>query len=73
MGPSDGIGTFWFKGQEMGTGQAKVKAYNRKLRDLIATGKAKPSAIISLELPLADAPKAYKNFDDRTNGWTKLC
>ena len=66
------LGAFWFKGQKMGTGQANVKAYNRKLRDLIAAGKAKPSAIISHELPLANAPKAYKNFDDRTNGWTKV-
>jgi glutathione-independent formaldehyde dehydrogenase len=66
------LGTFWFKGQKMGTGQANVKAYNRKLRDLIATGKAKPSVIISHELPLGEAPKAYKNFDDRTNGWTKV-
>jgi threonine dehydrogenase-like Zn-dependent dehydrogenase len=66
------LGAFWFKGQKMGTGQANVKAYNRKLRDLIAAGKAKPSVIISHELPLGDAPKAYKNFDDRTNGWTKV-
>ena len=66
------LGAFWFKGQKMGTGQANVKAYNRKLRDLIAAGKAKPSAIISHELPLDEAPKAYKNFDDRTDGWTKV-
>jgi glutathione-independent formaldehyde dehydrogenase len=66
------LGNFWFKGQKIGTGQANVKAYNRKLRDLIAVGKAKPSAIISHELALGDAPTAYKNFDDRKNGWTKV-
>jgi threonine dehydrogenase-like Zn-dependent dehydrogenase len=66
------FGAFWFKGQKMGTGQANVKAYNRKLRDLIAVGKAKPSVIISHELPLSKAPDAYKNFDNRTNGWTKV-
>jgi len=66
------LGNFWFKGQKMATGQANVKAYNRKLRDLIAAGKAKPSAVISHELGLDKAPDAYKNFDNRKNGWTKV-
>jgi glutathione-independent formaldehyde dehydrogenase len=66
------FGTFWFKGQKIGTGQANVKAYNRKLRDLIHAGKARPSAIISHELGLDEAPDAYKNFDERKNGWTKV-
>ena len=66
------FGAFWFKGQKIGTGQANVKAYNRKLRDLIAAGKARPSVIISHELGLDQAPEAYKNFDDRKNGWTKV-
>jgi len=35
-------GTFFTKGQTMGTGQAPVKRYNRQLRDLILTGAAKP-------------------------------
>ena len=46
--------------------------YNRKLRDLITAGKAKPSIIISHELPLAKAPDAYKNFDNRKDGWSKV-
>lgn len=66
------FGNFWFKGQKMGTGQANVKAYNRKLRELIFVGKAKPSIIVSHQLPLAQAPDAYKNFDDRKDGWTKV-
>lgn len=66
------FGSFWFKGQKMGTGQANVKAYNRKLRELIHVGKAKPSMIVSHELPLDEAPGAYRNFDDRTDGWTKV-
>ena len=45
-------GLFWFKGQSIGTGQCNVKAYNRQLRDLISTGRAKPSFIVSHELPL---------------------
>ena len=66
------MGSFWFKGHRMATGQANVKAYNRKLRDLIEAGKAKPSFLISHELPLAEAPDAYKHFDERDDGWTKV-
>lgn len=49
------FGQLWMKGPHIATGQANVKAYNRKLRDLIAAGKAKPSQIISHELPLEGA------------------
>ena len=66
------FGQFWFKGQSMGTGQANVKAYNRFLSRLIERDKAKPSMIVSHELPLAKAPEAYENFDRRKNGWTKV-
>lgn len=66
------FGEFWFKGQHMRTGQANVKAYNRRLCNLIEAGKANPSFIVSHELPLAQAPEAYKNFDARKKGWTKI-
>lgn len=66
------FGNFWMKGQSIATGQANVKAYNRQLSTLISTGKAKPSQIISHELSLDEAPEAYKHFDDRDNGWTKV-
>ncbi len=66
------FGLFWNKGQTIGSGQANVKLYNRHLRDLIHLGKAKPSIIVSHELPLAKAPAAYKHFDARDKGWTKI-
>ena len=66
------FGQFWMKGQHIATGQANVKAYNRQLRDLIAAGKANPSFIVSHELSLEQAPEAYKNFDERKDGWTKV-
>ncbi|MET1051029.1 MAG: glutathione-independent formaldehyde dehydrogenase [Mycetocola sp.] len=66
------FGEFWFRGQTMGTGQCPVKRYNRRLRDLIAGEKAKPSWIVSHELTLEDAPDAYEHFDDRDAGWTKV-
>jgi glutathione-independent formaldehyde dehydrogenase len=66
------FGTFWMKGQRMATGQANVKAYNRQLCELISSGKANPSRIISHELALDEAPEAYKHFDARDKGWTKV-
>ncbi len=66
------FGKFWSKGMRLGTGQANVKAYNRKLRDLIHWGKANPSVIVSHELSLDQAPDAYKHFDQRDDGWTKV-
>ena len=65
-------GLSWFKGQRIGSGQANVKAYNRHLRDLIHVGKARPSFIVSHKLPLSEAPEAYKHFDARDFGWTKV-
>jgi threonine dehydrogenase-like Zn-dependent dehydrogenase len=66
------FGQLWMKGQHIATGQANVKAYNRKLRDLIAAGKAKPSEIISHQLPLEKAAEGYAHFDARDEGWTKV-
>ncbi|MDB6121731.1 MAG: zinc-binding dehydrogenase family protein [Pedosphaera sp.] len=66
------FGKFFEKGQHMGTGQANVKAYNRYLRDLIHEDRAKPSWIVSHELPLDEAADGYKHFDAREKGWTKV-
>jgi len=66
------LGSFFAKGLRVGSGQANVKAYNRELRDLIHAGVAKPSFVISHRLRLDDAPDAYKHFDARDNGWTKV-
>lgn len=66
------FGNFWFKGQQMGCGQAPIKRYNRHLRNLIAADKVTPSCIVSHNLPLDKAPDAYKHFDAREDGWTKV-
>ena len=65
-------GTFFTKGQSMGTGQAPVKRYNRALRDLIIAGRATPSFIVSHEIALEAAPDAYDKFDRRVDGYTKV-
>jgi glutathione-independent formaldehyde dehydrogenase len=66
------FGEFWFKGQAMGSGQCPVKRYNRYLRSLIHEGKVTPSWVVSHNLPLDQAPEAYKHFDAREEGWTKV-
>ncbi len=66
------FGTFFFKGQSMGTGQANVKQYNRQLRNLIHRGRLDPGMIVSHELSLDEAAAGYESFDERRDGWTKV-
>ncbi len=66
------FGAFWFKGQQIRTGQCNVKAYNRRLGNLIHAGRATPSKIISHRLKLDEAPDAFRHFDARDAGWTKV-
>ncbi|WP_037915993.1 glutathione-independent formaldehyde dehydrogenase [Actinacidiphila yeochonensis] len=66
------IGKMFEKGQQVGTGQCNVKRYNRQLRDLITAGRARPSFVVSHELPLEQAPMAYEKFDQRIEGYTKV-
>lgn len=66
------VGKFFEKGLKMGTGQCNVKTYNRHLRNMISAGKARPSFVVSHEIPLDDAPTAYEKFDRRVEGYTKV-
>jgi glutathione-independent formaldehyde dehydrogenase len=66
------FGEFWSRGLRMGTGQAPVKAYNSRLCKLIHEGRAQPSFLVSHELPLDQAPDAYRHFDARASSWTKV-
>lgn len=65
-------GDIFEKGLRIGTGQTPVKQYNVYLRDLIIAGRAKPSFIVSHRLPLEAAPDAYRKFDRREDGYTKV-
>lgn len=66
------FGKLFEKGLHLGTGQCNVKAYNRYLRDLIISGRAKPSFVVSHEVTLDDAVVAYDKFDKRIDGYTKV-
>jgi len=66
------FGKLFEKGLSLGTGQCNVKSYNRYLRDLIISGRAKPSFVVSHEIKIDDAPGAYEKFDKRIDGYTKV-
>ncbi|GAA5020503.1 glutathione-independent formaldehyde dehydrogenase [Streptomyces siamensis] len=66
------VGKLFEKGLRLGTGQCNVKRYNRQLRDLIISGRARPSFVVSHEMPLDQAPTAYDKFDKRIEGYTKV-
>jgi glutathione-independent formaldehyde dehydrogenase len=66
------LGAIFEKGLTIGTGQTPVKKYNTYLRDLIISGRAKPSFIVSHRLPLEAGPDAYRKFDRREDGYTKV-
>ncbi len=65
-------GKLWGKGIQIGMGQTPVRHYSLLLRDLIIAGRAKPSFIVSRRIPLAEAPDAYRKFDRREPGYTKV-
>ena len=66
------FGKLFEKGLRLGTGQCNVKQYNAYLRDMIIAGRAKPSFVVSHEIPLEQAPQAYQKFDRREDGYTKV-
>ena len=42
------------------------------LRDMIITGMAKPSFIVSHRISIEEAPHAYREFAKRADGYTKV-
>lgn len=66
------LGMMFEKGFQIGMGQCPVKTYQKHLRDLIIAGRAKPSFLVSHDLSLEDAADAYRRFDRREEGWTKI-
>ncbi len=59
------IGKMWAKSISFETGQTPVKLYHAYLRDLIISGKAKPSFIVTDQIRIDDAPATYREFDKR--------
>jgi len=53
-------------------GRDDDKRWNRNLRDLIITGTARPSRVVSHRLPMDQAPEAFASFDQRVDGYVKV-
>jgi glutathione-independent formaldehyde dehydrogenase len=65
-------GTLFKKGITIGMGRDQDERYNGRLRDLIVTGHARPSTIVSHRIELSRAPEAYRLFDERRDGYLKV-
>lgn len=60
------------KNVRIAMGRDDDKRWNRKLRDMILTGAARPSRIVSHRLALEQAPDAFARFDARADGYIKV-
>ncbi|MEH6487942.1 zinc-dependent alcohol dehydrogenase [Hyphomonas oceanitis] len=66
------LGALMEKGLQLRTGQTHVQRYTSDLLKRIQSGEIDTTFLISHELPLEDAPKAYHNFRHNQNEWTKV-
>lgn len=66
------FGDAFDKGVTFKMGQTHTKKYQPLLLDLIERGKLSPEAIITHRLPLEDAARAYKVFDDKDESCRKV-
>ncbi|EJU06222.1 GroES-like protein [Dacryopinax primogenitus] len=66
------FGLMFGKGLTLGTGPCNVKQYNAQLRDLIISGRAKPSFVISKTVDIEETADAYEKFTKRVEGYTKV-
>ena len=57
------ITEFWTKNLTLGAGIVDPKPLAAKLLALVASGRAKPSFIVTREIIIEEAPEAYKEFD----------
>jgi glutathione-independent formaldehyde dehydrogenase len=60
------------KNVRIAMGRDDDKRWNSRLRDMIVTGVAKPSLIVSHRLCLDQAPVAFAKFDERQEGYVKV-
>jgi len=58
-------GVLWIKDARLVGGLCNILAYWSEAMALVAHGRLDPSAIVSHEMPLAEAPDAYRLFDSR--------
>lgn len=66
------FGKLWEKGISFGTGQTPVMRYAARLRDLVTSGQASPSFVVTHRLPLDAAAEAYAKLERREDGFAKV-
>jgi threonine dehydrogenase-like Zn-dependent dehydrogenase len=66
------LGAAFAKGLTLRMGQTHVHRYLRPLLERILRGDVDPSGIITHCLPLAEAPRGYEMFRDKTDGCVKV-
>ncbi len=66
------LGAAFAKALTFKMGQTHVHRYMQPLLRLIEQGKVDPSFLISHRLRLEDGPDAYKHFNDKDPGFTKV-
>lgn len=65
-------GKLFGKSVRITMGRDDDERWNTKLRDMILTGAAKPSQVVSHRLSLDEAPEAFQKFDERVEGYVKV-
>jgi threonine dehydrogenase-like Zn-dependent dehydrogenase len=66
------IGAAMEKNLTVRMGNCNHRRYVPALIDMVRTGRVEPTAILTQVGPLTDAITAYKAFDRREEGWTKV-
>ncbi|HEV3294454.1 MAG TPA: alcohol dehydrogenase catalytic domain-containing protein, partial [Streptosporangiaceae bacterium] len=64
--------TLFDKGVTVGFGRTHDRRYTAHLRDLIISGRARPSQIVTHHASLDQAPDMYDRFDRRVDGIVKV-
>ena len=66
------LGAIMEKGLSMAAGQTPVQKYWKHLLKMVRDGTLKPEMIITTRMPLEEAPRAYKMFNDKEEGCLKV-
>jgi threonine dehydrogenase-like Zn-dependent dehydrogenase len=66
------IGQAMMKNLTLTMGNCNHRKYIPRLIELVRTGAAQPTALLSREEPVSSAIEAYETFDRREPGWLKV-
>jgi glutathione-independent formaldehyde dehydrogenase len=64
--------TLFRKGIKVGLGRTDDERYTVHLRNMIVSGRAKPSFVVSHHISFDEVEEAYRKFDQRKDGYVKV-